>query len=138
MIVEEIKGIKSGRRELRQFGLTVGIVFGLLGLLFWWRDREIYPLFLALSVGLIFFGLTLPTFLKPIQKGWMTLGILLGWVMTRVILIFSFFVIITPIGLLARAFGQIPLQLKPDKNLDTYWIRRDTSTSDSQDFERQF
>ncbi len=138
MIVEEIKGIKSGRRELRQFGLTVGIVFGLLGLLFWWRDREIYPLFLALSVGLIFLGLSLPTFLKPIQKGWMTLGILLGWVMTRVILIFSFFVIITPIGLLARAFGQIPLQLKPDKNLDTYWIRRDTSTSESQDFERQF
>ena len=57
MISEEIRNIKSGKKELRQFGYTMGIVLGVLGLLFLWRGKEWYPYFIALSV--VFFSLHL-------------------------------------------------------------------------------
>ncbi|GAG32448.1 unnamed protein product, partial [marine sediment metagenome] len=49
MIIEEIKNIKSGRRELRQFGITVSIVLALLGGLFLWHKKDYYCYFFILS-----------------------------------------------------------------------------------------
>ena len=49
MIIEEFKKIKSGRRELRKFGITVGVFLGLLVGWFLWREKDYYFYFLILS-----------------------------------------------------------------------------------------
>ena len=138
MIIKEIKSIKSGRRELGKFGITVGIVLGILGGLFLWRGRDYYSYFLILSAAFLLLGLTVPILLKPIHKVWMTLAVLLGWLMTKVILSVLFYLVVTPIGLLARLFGKDFLDLRFDTNADSYWIEKKIEITGYKSYENQF
>jgi len=49
VIIDEIRNIESKKKDLRSFGLTMGVVAGLLGGLFLWRDKDHYLYFLAVS-----------------------------------------------------------------------------------------
>ena len=124
MINEEIRNIKSGRKELRKFGLTMGIVLGLLGGFTWWRGKGYFYYFFIISTLFFFFAFAFPSALKLVNKAWMTLAILMSWVMTRVILSLLFYLGITPMGFLARLFGKDFLGLKFNKNTaKSYWIK---------------
>ena len=138
MIIEEIKNIASEKRELRKFGITVGIVLGLLGGLFFWREKEYYFYFLIFSAALLFLGTVVPILLKPIHKVWMILALLLGWVMTRMILSVLFYLVVTPIGLLAKLFGKDRLDLAFDKSAESYWRSKDNTRQETNDYEKQF
>lgn len=138
MLLEEIKNIKSGKSELRKFGITIGIVLGLLGGLLLWREKDNYTYFLLLSTVFIFLGLVLPILLKPIQKAWMTFAVILGWFMTRLILSILFYVVFTSIGLILRLFGKQFLDLKMDNSKKSYWNYRKTGEFKKSDYERQF
>ena len=139
MIIEEIRNIKSQKKDLRSFGLTIGIVAGLIGGLLLWRHKDHYLYFLAVSGIFIAFGLFLPNLLKPLQKAWMTLAVLMGWVMTRLILFVLFFLIVTPIGLLARLLNRDLLRLKIDRNsCNSYWMSKRREEVKRSDYERQF
>ena len=139
MVIEEIKNIKSGRGELRKFGLTMGIVFVLLGGVSWWRGMGYYFYFIFPSFAFIISGLVIPSLLKPIQKIWMSLAILMSWLMTRVILSVLFYLGITPIGLLAKLLGKDFLGLKFNKNIaDSYWIPKERQKFEKNNYERQF
>jgi hypothetical protein len=41
-----------------------------------------------------------------------------------VVLGIMFFLVVTPIGLLMRAFGKDPLRLRFDKSASSYWLDR--------------
>ena len=139
MIHEEIKNIKGGKGELRKFGITMGVVFLLLGGFSWWRGKDYYFYFLCLSGAFIFLALIIPSVLKPINKMWMTLAILMSWVMTRVILSVLFYLGITPMSLLARLFGKDFLAIKFDKkNVTSYWIPKEKQVFEKADYEKQF
>ena len=138
MIIEEIKNIKSGKRELRQFGVTIGLVLGLLGSWFLWRDKEGSYLFLIIATLFLCLGLILPKLLKPFHKLWMTLAVLLGWLMTRIILIILFYLVVTPIGLLAKLSGKDFLNRKFNRDAQSYWIRRKAITPEKRNYENQF
>ena len=138
MIVEEIKSIKSDKKELRQFGITIGIILSLLGVLFLWRDKDWYTYLFIVSVVFLFFGLFIPILLKPIHKIWMTLAVLLGWVVTRAIMIILFYLLVTPIALLARLFGKEFLDTKFNRNVNSYWIPRKAIKYDKGNYENQF
>lgn len=137
-MIEEIKNIKSGKSELKRFGITIGIIFGLLGILFLWREKDYYSYFIVLSIVFIVLGGVMPVLLKPIQKAWMTLAVILGWFMTRVILCILFYVVFTPIGLVARMFGKQFLDLKINNPKESYWIYRESKEFKKSDYERQF
>ena len=138
MIIEEIKNIKSGKKELRKFGITMGAVFVVIGGLLWWRGKDYYLYFLGLSAAFFFFGLAIPSLLKPIHKFWMALAVLMSWVMTRVILCILFYLGITPMSFLANLFGKDFLGLKFGKNINSsYWIPKE-KTKNKSDYERQF
>ncbi len=138
MIIEEIKNIKSGKRELRQFGVTIGIILGLLGLWFLWREKDWYLYLLVVSIIFLFLGIVLPLLLKPIHKLWMSLAVLIGWIMTRVIITILFYLIVTPIGLLARLCGKDFLNTKFDKKVNSYWVPRKVVKCDKRKYENQF
>jgi len=138
MIIEEIKKIKSEKKDLRQFGITMGIVLALLGGLLLWREKDYYFYFLMLSIAFFFIGLALSVLLKPIHKIWMTLAILMGWVVTRVIMTTLFYLVVTPIGLLTRLCGKDFLNIKSEKNVNSYWIPRKTIKADKKKYENQF
>ena len=98
MFLDDIKKIKSEKKDLRSFGYTVGIVFGLIAALGWWKQKDWASVLTFISVFLIFFGAAAPHLLKPLNKAWMTLALCLGWVMTRVILCILFYLVLTPLS----------------------------------------
>ena len=138
MIIEEIKKIKSEKKELRQFGITMGIVLALLAGLLFWREKDNYFYLLILSILFFFIGLALPVTLKPLHKIWMTLATLIGWFVTRLIMIILFYLVVTPIGLLTRLCGKDFLDTKFKKNTNSYWVPRKTIKYDKGNYENQF
>jgi hypothetical protein len=137
-IREDIKQLKTGPRELRKFGLVVGGVFAALGLLFLWRGKGLYPYFLVPGGALMIAGLVLPRVLKWVYVAWMSLAFVLGFFMAHIILALLFYLIITPMGLLARLFGKDFLSLKPERAAPTYWLPRERKAKSAADYERQF
>ena len=137
-IRDDIKQLKTGDRDLRKFGLLVGGVFAVLGVLFLLRHKAHYPYFLLPGVGLIAFGAVLPRALKYVYLTWMSVAFVLGFVVSHVILTLFFFLVITPVGLIARATGKDFLSLKLDRNAPSYWIRREQKPVKPADYERQF
>jgi len=138
MSVKATNTINRERSELRKFGLTVGIVLSLWGVLFLWRGKDGYAYFFIISVVFLFLGLVLPPLLKPIYKIWMTLTTFLGWFMTRFILSVLFFLVVTPTGFLARLCGKEFLDKKFKKNANSYWVPRKTIKFDKRNYENQF
>ncbi len=138
MLLEELKNIKSGKSELRKFGLTIGIILGLLGGLFLWRGKPYYPYFFIPATALIVLGLAIPQSLKPIYKIWMSIATLMGWFMTRVILSILFYLVVTPISLTARLSGKQFLDVKTDDSQTSYWNYRETKEFEKESYEKQF
>jgi hypothetical protein len=112
-------------KQLRSFGFIVGGIFVLIGLWpFLVRGADPRWWAIALAAGLIIPAAIYPTSLAWPYRGWMLIGHLLGWINTRIILGFIFYVVVTPIGLYRRWLGKDPMgrQLRPD--LDSYRVAR--------------
>jgi len=138
LILEEIKQIKNSKKDLRKFGLTVGPVLMAIGILLLVRGRESAVYWGIGGLVLVALALAAPATLKPLNKLWMSLAIILGWIMTRVILTILFFIALTPTGLIARLMRKDILDRKFDRKKDTYWQAREKKERNRQDYERQF
>lgn len=138
MIIEEIKKIDSSPKKVREFGWVMTIFFGILAGLFFLRKGPSAMIYLYLSAGFLVLTLILPIALKPLQKAWMTIAVLMGWVMSRVILGILFYLAMTPIALILRMTGKDLLDLKIDPAKDSYWHLRSQKDIPTSDYERQF
>ena len=137
-MLEEIKNIKSEKSDLRKFGITIGVILLIIAGFLFWKEKESFQILLTFGVTLCILGISIPFILKPIYWVWMIFSIILGWFMTRVILSFLFYVILTPIGLIARTFGKQFLDLKWNKTDSTYWNYRSTDVLETEKYEKQF
>jgi predicted ferric reductase len=138
MILQEFKNIKESKKDLRKFGLTIGIVLLVIAALLFYFGRTNYYIWGILAAVFILAGLLAPTLLKPFNKIWMGLSIILGFITSRIILTILFYLIITPIALIFRLTGKDPLDLKFSKKSGSYWIKRENTSLSKIDFERQF
>ena len=138
MLWEEIKTIKSTDKDLKKFGITVGLVVGLIGIVLLFRGKAGYIYFVISALLLVIPAFIFPKILLPIQKIWMTLAVVLGWVMTRVILSILFYLIVTPIGIISRVFGKQFLDIKSDRSQPSYWHPRERSKIEPKKYENQF
>lgn len=109
--------------ELRKFGLVTAamvlIFFELLIPWIWDLDWPIWPLVVAGI--LVLFALIAPAALGPFYKVWMKFAEILGWINTRIILGFIFFVFFLPFGFVMRLFND-PMRRKLDDTKDTYRV----------------
>ena len=95
---EEIKNIKTDRKSLRSFGITFGVILLIIAGFLFFKEIESYTVFIYVSLIFSLSGLIIPTILKPIYLLWMVFAVILGWFMTRLILMLLYYIIITPIG----------------------------------------
>lgn len=138
MLLEEIQRIKSSKKDLKKFGLTIGIVLLLAGVYLFCKQSWTAVYCGGIALIFIVLSFSIPIALKPLNKIWMTLAILLGWVMTSVLLTIIFYIALTPTGLIARLLGKDLLDRKPDGNKKSYWQKRGKKKFDPLDYERQF
>lgn len=110
----------------RSFGIVMGCFFILLAVVP--AIIRHHPIRLwALWVASASFALALvwPRALWPLNLASFRLSRVLYRIVSPVILGILYFAVVTPVGLLMRAFGQDPLRLRRDKSVGSYWILRD-------------
>lgn len=127
-VKEEIIHLEISKKILRKFGLLVGGVFLLIG--YWVYHSYQNPIFIIIltaGASLIISGLLFPTALSSVYKIWMGLAFALGWLMSRVLLLILFYLVLTPISLIARLAGKSFLDRNFNEKRDSYWVVRDIS-----------
>ena len=112
----------------RKFAASLMIGFPALSLVFSVMDRlkthAWHPSFLGLGViGLAVGGLfwLVPQIAKPFYLAWYFLACCIGIVMSNLLLGAFFYLALTPIGLLVRAFGRQSLRKAFDRSKASYW-----------------
>jgi hypothetical protein len=136
-ILIEIKNIKESPSDLRKFGITIGSVLLLIAPILFILNKAAI-LWGIIGILFIISGLLFPAILKPLNRIWMSLAILLGWIMTRVILSILFYFAFTLIRFIALAFNKKFLDFKIDPSAKTYWEKREKKNIDPTNYERQF
>ncbi len=136
-MLDEIKNIPKSNKDIRGFGITIGIILFVISSFLMYHDKYSYQAIAIVATAFIGFGIIFPSALKPFYFVWMTFAAVIGWVMTRVILSLVFYVIITPISLLTRLLGEDFLSLKKIEK-HSYWEHRDSTEELNQDYEKQY
>ena len=137
-MLDEIKNIESKKSDLKSFGVTISIILLTISGLLFWKENDSFQVFFLIGGALFISGMFIPTLLKPAYWIWMIFAVILGWVMTRIILILLFYIILTPIGLISRLFGKSFLELRFDKSKKSHWNLRDNKQLKKEDYEKQF
>jgi hypothetical protein len=138
MLKEEIKHIDKSDKAVKKTSVTVGIVLLIITFILWYFGKISFIYFGAIGGIFIIISYVAVPLLRPFHKLWMSLALILGWFMSRVILIILFYLVITPIGFFAKLFGKRFLELKIDKSARTYWEKRENIIKQPIDYERQF
>ena len=107
----------------KSFGIVFFIIFFLLAFypLTFGGELKIWSLFISLIFLVL--GLFNSKILNPLSKLWFKFGIFLAKIISPIILAIIFFLMVTPIGLIMRAFKKDVLNLKYNDN-KTYWIKK--------------
>ncbi len=138
MLKEELKFIDKSDEAVKKTGLTVGVVLIFISLLLWYLGKTSFVYYSIVGGLFVILSFIAIPVLRPFHKLWMMLALLMGFVMSRVILILLYYIVLTPIGLLARIVGKKFMPLSFDKNAATYWEKRDITAKQKIDYERQF
>lgn len=108
-------------RELRRFGLIMAVPLAALGGLAVWRGRAWGPYALGLAAAFLLCGLIAPRILGPVERAWMAFAKVMSIVMTFVILTLTYYLVITPVGLVVRLTGKDSLQLRRSRKRISFW-----------------
>ena len=118
------------KKKLREFGLLIGFGFPLL--IGWlipaltghgFREWTLWVGFIGLIIGL-----TSPRLLYYPYKFWMKLGLILGWVNSRIILCLVYMIVLIPIAFVMRLIGYDPLRTKQNGEKTYKQNRKDHQT----------
>ena len=118
-----------GHSKGRKFGLVVGGVFSAFALIFFLRHKHHIPFWVCVTVGptLLVLGLIAPVLLGPVEKVWMAVAGVLGWINARILLSIVFVVLVAPVALVLRLLGRDPLARRRDPKAPSYWIEHPAS-----------
>jgi hypothetical protein len=115
------RGSAYTAKQGRRFALTLAVAFALIAAFTFWRSREgIATVSAAITAILLAAGITIPSRLEPIERGWMKFAALLSRVTTPIFMGIMYFLVLTPAGVIRRTFGRDPL----DRPLadGSYWV----------------
>jgi len=138
MLLEEIKSIRADKPTLRKFGIGLFVLLLIFSAISIWKDGDVYRYLAPLAVISLLIALIFPLALKFIFLPWMALATVIGWLMTRVILITLFYLIITPFSIIMKLAGKDLLDEKLEPHRKSYWVLRDKKTIGKEELLRQF
>lgn len=138
------KEVEVSPKKIRDFGLVMLLIPGLLipGIMYW-----ISGVFSTVALVLFATGLLLallsrlaPASLHGFYRGWMSLAVVLGLFMTKVIITLVFYGMMLPIGIGRQLWVRDPLGMKSDPDRDSYWISRDAAETANkpEKYEKQY
>ncbi len=137
-IKDIMKNQKIDLPENKKFGFFFSFIFLLVCIYFYFTaNQSLAYIFLSLSFVFLSVSLSKPQILKPLNKLWFQFGMLLSRIISPIVLGIIFFIILSPVAILTRAFGRDILKLKKG-NDNSYWRQRLKSNFEKQSFTNQF
>ena len=130
---------KITKKDLKQFGLVLGGILFVIGFMHFRKENiHVYPWLWSFSILSIFLSIFIPKGLKPVFVIFTKIAHIVGWINTRIILTAIYYVILTPIGIILRLAGKDLLDVKIEKEKDTYWKEREQIVATKESLEKQF
>jgi len=123
----------------RSLGILFFVVFLIVAAYFWhksYQDSWVYSA-IALSLFFLLAGFLAPMLLRPLNKLWFQLGLLMGRVISPIVLGAIFFILLSPIAILMRVFGRDELKIKK-RDVSSYWVERQPHGPSPESFKEQF
>ena len=123
----------------RKFGLLFFIVLLVIAIISYFQHHNLTTAIACLIGATIFLiaALVAPTVLRPLNKAWFQLGLVMAKIVNPVVMGVLFFLLISPVAMLTRLFGRDVLRLKKSTQV-SYWIDRDPQGPDAESFKNQF
>jgi hypothetical protein len=103
------EGLKIDQKKNVETAILIAIALLIMA----WKYQD--ERFIIGCIGILILSLILPIVFYPIAKLWFGLGLLLGFVTTKVLLTIIFFLMVTPVGLFRKLLGRDTLSLKKFK-----------------------
>ena len=122
----------------RKFGLFFAIVFSVGCGYFVWKATFVWAIISGVIAATIScFALVYPSLLEPLNRGWMSIGRMLGVVISPVVLGVMFFGLITPIALFLKLIRRDALRIHKVSTTESFWrprqLRADGQTTSFKD-----
>ena len=138
MMDSELKKTNFTAKELRDFGLIMaGMLILMFGLVLPWLFSYSTPYWpFVAAFGFVVAALLKPLLLGPVNRVWLKVSDVLGWVNTRLVMGVIFFLLIVPIGLIMRLFKKDPLNNEWSEDSKSYRII--TKVRDKDHLEKPF
>lgn len=136
--IKETEISRTTISELKKFGFVLSAVVFALGIIFSFKHKAVYIWPFALSVLFFITSIIFPICLKPIHWILMRISFAIGWANTKILLFLTFYLVITPIGLMMRIFGKDLLNQKIGHNKSSYWIKREEVPFEKSRYEQLF
>lgn len=113
-------------RTLRVFGVLLLGFAAVVGAVVYWRSGRVelagWVAGAVAAVALIY--LAVPPLRRIVYLGWIYLTYPIGWLVSALLLMVTYYGVVTPVGLLMRLVGRDPMQRKLDPGARTYFQRR--------------
>ncbi len=125
----DLTGLDYSRQSLQRFAWLVGSVLLLIGIYLYYKKITSAAAIVSIPGLLLLIASFAPASLKRIYTIWMALAFLIGWLVSRILLTFIFYLLVAPIGLVAKVFGKHFLEIaqRPDQN--SYWVKKNKTDS---------
>ncbi len=121
-----------------KFGWFFCVVFIFIAGWFAWGSSFVWSaIFGGASAVCAFLALATPNTLRPLNRNWYSLGVLLGKIINPMVLGIIFFVLITPVSLVTRLFGRDELKIRK-RSVESYWVHRAHPSPPPESFRNQF
>lgn len=111
----------------RAFGITVAIVFVVLGVLPLFLNHQVKTWPFIVAAAFLIPAIAFPRLLSPLNFLWSRFGLLLASITTPIAMSILFYIVLTPTAFLLRMFGKDLLRLKREESAKSYWLIRDDS-----------
>lgn len=130
--------LNLNKNNLVKFGRTMCVCLLIIAALLFLRHSPAYKAVFGAGLLFLCFAQVSPRVLTPVYAVWMSIGFCMGWINTRVILIVTYYCLLTPIGLILKLFAKDLLQLRLKNDLTTYWQKREPLKNAKESYERIF
>lgn len=117
------------KAQLRQFGMAGGLFTAGIALLVYYSvghfdnlyEIEGIQITLTLSIITTLMSILVPGALKPLYILLTTLTWPIGMIFSHLIMLFLYFIILTPVALIFKIIGRDALHRKLNRDAETYW-----------------
>jgi hypothetical protein len=134
-------GLKPGDfcEGLNVFAFGIFLILSLLSIRFYRHNNyNIAFILVGLAFSFIIIYWINKNFVIKFYTIWMRCASWIGIVITTILIVFIFYLVFTPVGILLRLLRKDILNLNKNPNLKSYWIDKPQKKFNKEDYERQF